>query len=42
MHPALPASRPQPAAVDGAGAARWGPVLALAGLHGAVTLAWVV
>ena len=42
MHPALPASRPRPAAVDGAGAARWGPVLALAGLHGAVTLAWVV
>lgn len=42
MRPALPASRPQPAAVDGTGAARWGPVLALAGLHGAVTLAWVV
>ena len=42
MQSALPASRPEPAAEGDAVAARWGPVLSLAGLHGAVSLAWVV
>jgi hypothetical protein len=42
MQTALPASRPEPAVESEAAAARWGPVLSLAGLHGAVTLAWVV
>ncbi|HET9035751.1 MAG TPA: hypothetical protein VFN45_06085 [Myxococcaceae bacterium] len=41
MQPALPASPPNRAAVEAAAPARWGPVLALAGLHGAVSLAWV-
>ena len=42
MHPALPAARPAPATTGLAVSPRWGPVIALAGLHGAVTLAWVV
>jgi hypothetical protein len=42
MHPALPAARPEPATIGVAASPHWGPVLALAGLHGAVTLAWVV
>src|SRR5215472_16282501 len=42
MHPALPAARPEPATTGVGASPRWGPVLALAGLHGAVTLAWVV
>ena len=42
MHPALPAARPQPATTGVAAPPRWGPVLGLAGLHGAITLAWVV
>jgi hypothetical protein len=42
MQTALPASRPEPAAEGDAMAARWGPVLSLASLHGAVSLAWVV
>src|SRR5215472_3448029 len=42
MQAALPASRPEPTAEGDAAAARWGPVLSLAGLHGAVSLAWVV
>jgi hypothetical protein len=41
MQPALPASPPDRAAVQAAAPERWGPVLALAGLHGAVSLAWV-
>src|SRR5678816_652295 len=41
MQPALPASGPDSAAVEAAAPARWGPVLALAGLHGAVSVAWV-
>jgi hypothetical protein len=40
MQPALPASGPDSVAVEAA-PERWGPVLALAGLHGAVSLAWV-
>ena len=42
MQPARPASPPRPSAPSEVATARWGPVLALAGLHGAVTLAWVV
>ena len=41
MQPALPASHPHGAAAEGVAPARWGPVLALGGLHAAVTLAWV-
>ncbi|HUM13543.1 MAG TPA: MFS transporter [Myxococcaceae bacterium] len=41
MQPALPASRAESAAVGHLARARWGPVLALAGLHGAVSVAWV-
>src|SRR5262245_48741578 len=41
MQPALPASGPDTAAVEAVAPARWGPVLALAGLHGAVSIAWV-
>jgi hypothetical protein len=42
MQTALPASRPEPAAAGESASSRWGSVLALAGLHGAVTIAWVV
>jgi len=41
MQPALPASPPDGAAAEVVAGARWGPVLALAGLHAAVSLAWV-
>ena len=41
MQPALRASPPDSASRDAAAAARWGPVLALAGLHAAVSVAWV-
>ncbi|HVP60919.1 MAG TPA: hypothetical protein VMT11_10195 [Myxococcaceae bacterium] len=41
MQPALPASRADTAAVGHVATARWGPVLALAGLQGAVSVAWV-
>ena len=42
MQPALPASAPDGATVDAVVVvARWGPVLALAGLHAAVSVAWV-
>src|SRR5215813_13995434 len=42
MHPALPAARPEPATTGAAVSPRWGPVIGLAGLHGAITLSWVV
>jgi hypothetical protein len=41
MHPALHPAPRGSAAVTEVASARWGPVLALAGLHAAVTLAWV-
>jgi hypothetical protein len=41
MQPALPVSQPDSAAGSAVAAARWGPVLALAGLHAAVSVAWV-
>jgi len=42
MRPALPASAPDGTTADAVvAAARWGPVLALAGLHAAVGVAWV-
>jgi hypothetical protein len=41
MRPALPASAPDGAAVGTLAPARWAPVLALAGLHAAVSVAWV-
>ena len=41
MQPALPASGPHRAAAADVAPARWAPVLALAGLHAAVSVAWV-
>jgi hypothetical protein len=41
LQPALPASGPGSAALDETAAARWGPVLGLASLHAAVSIAWV-
>ncbi|HZW90222.1 MAG TPA: hypothetical protein VFF12_14165 [Myxococcaceae bacterium] len=41
MQPALPASPPQSATGEAVAQARWAPVLALAGLHAAVSVAWV-
>ena len=41
MQPAVPASPPDSAAAAAVAPARWGPVLALAGLHAAVSVAWV-
>ena len=41
MQPALPASGTDSAAVGQVAPARWAPVLGLAGLHGAVGIAWV-
>jgi len=41
MQPALPASGQDSSATEATAPARWGPVLALAGLHGAVSVAWV-
>jgi hypothetical protein len=41
MQPALPAPAPDGAAVEAVARARWGPVLALAGLQAAVSVAWV-
>ncbi len=42
MRPALPASAPDGTTADAVvAAARWGPVLALGGLHAAVSVAWV-
>jgi hypothetical protein len=41
MQPALPASPPDSAAGEAVATARWAPVLALAGLHAAVSVAWV-
>lgn len=42
MQPALPASPPQSATGEAVARARWAPVLALAGLHAAVSVSWVV
>src|SRR5215469_15021465 len=41
MQRALPASPPDSAAGSAVARVRWGPVLALAGLHAAISLAWV-
>ncbi|HEY1418584.1 MAG TPA: hypothetical protein VGF41_11795, partial [Myxococcaceae bacterium] len=41
MQPALPASGPGSATLEETAAERWGPVLGLAALHGAVSIAWV-
>src|SRR5262249_1749202 len=41
LQPALPASGPGSTALEETAAARWGPVLGLAGLHTAVSIAWV-
>src|SRR5215469_11754608 len=41
MQPALPAASPESARGATVASARWGPVLALAGLHAAVSVAWV-
>jgi len=41
MQRALPASPPDSAAGSAVARVRWGPVLALAGLHAAVSVAWV-
>lgn len=42
MQPPRSASTPQPVVGGESATARWGPVLSLGALHGAVTLAWVV